>query len=73
MKDFVIVLLAVLVVWFSTSLVRVENQRYALWTGICGEEDPAYPQTLLDREDCLKNVETRTSALAHLAYALEIL
>lgn len=71
-KNAVIVLLSCLSLWLSVSLVEVENQRYALLIGICGDGDPAIPSTLLDREECLERVETRTNPFWHLAYGLGV-
>jgi hypothetical protein len=61
-------LIAALVVFFllSAALVRTENQRYALFVGMCRD-----PVTLLTDSKCLKNVETRTAWWWHLYYALK--
>lgn len=64
-KNVALTLLALLVVWLSASLVRVENQRYAQVTGMC--RDGA---TGLSDLVCLSKVETRTSWFWHLAYGL---
>ena len=48
----------------SNQLVKVENQRYALIGGMCkGVND-------LPDLDCLDHVQTRTSWMWHLYYAL---
>ena len=59
-----LVLLLATTVWLANSLVRVENQRYAMQVGMCRQEvaDWSYK--------CLKQVETRTSRVWHLFYAL---
>jgi hypothetical protein len=51
-------------VWLANSLVRVENQRYAMQVGMCRHEVGGW------NYQCLKQVETRTSWVWHLFYAL---
>ena len=64
-------LLSILLVWFGTVIVRLENENYALLTGLCGSSfNVADSQTGLERTRCLEEVETRTSPLWHLYYAL---
>lgn len=57
MKNGLIVVLAVAVVFLSDRLVREENQRYALLLGMCPPKDAA---RLLVNFDCLDAVQTRT-------------
>lgn len=57
---------AFVVVWLSATLVRVENERYALSLGMC--RDAA---TGLSSRDCLDKVQTRTAWYWHLFYALK--
>lgn len=64
-KNVVICFLIVMILWLAISLVRVENQRYALSLGMCA--DPPWP---IPNRQCLRQVETRTSPLWHLFYAL---
>jgi hypothetical protein len=59
--------LAVMLLWVSASLVRVENQRYALTTGMCA---PRPPHPVPDMT-CLERVETRTGWWWHLYYAMK--
>jgi hypothetical protein len=59
------ILLAV-VVWLGAALARVENERYALATGLC-KYDPA----TLVMFDCLKTVVTRTGWWWNVWYALK--
>jgi hypothetical protein len=54
------------IVWLSSALVRVENQRYAMLIGMC--PDRLVPGMHDSR--CLAKVETRTHSLWHLYYAL---
>jgi hypothetical protein len=67
------------IVWLTTALVRVENQRYALVVGMCPTKaDTRLPpdvQSLFNAQlppdpDCLAKVETRTSWVWHVFYAL---
>ncbi len=58
--------LAALLLRVSASLVRVENQRYALTVGMCA---PRHPHPVPDMA-CLERVETRTGWWWHLYHAL---
>lgn len=53
-----------IIVLLTVALVRVENQRYALLIGMCRTQLPHADYT------CLRNVETRTSWIWHVYYAL---
>jgi hypothetical protein len=67
--DLMIALLVI--VWLSTSLVRVENQRYAMQVGMC--EDKVLREKVQQigwDYACLSKVETRTSWVWHLLHAL---
>ncbi|MDX0506249.1 hypothetical protein GOD80_25860 [Sinorhizobium medicae] len=59
-KNFIIAMLVVLLVWLAAALVRVENERYALLLQMC------------PRQNC-DGVETRTSWIWHLIYGLGIM
>lgn len=59
-------LLAALLLWACSALVKVENQRYALQTGMCAPVPPAQVPDL----KCLASVETRTGWWWHLYNAL---
>ena len=61
MRNALIITLTVAVMFLSYRLVHVENQRYALLTGLC---TPHSPHT------CLEEVETRTSWAWHLLFGL---
>uniref|UniRef100_A0A9E7ZKK4 Uncharacterized protein n=1 Tax=Bosea sp. NBC_00436 TaxID=2969620 RepID=A0A9E7ZKK4_9HYPH len=67
MKNVVIAILAALVVFLSARLVSIENQRYAAVMGMC--PDKFVPR--MQDPVCLAKVETRTSWLWHLFYALQ--
>jgi hypothetical protein len=57
-------LLAALCLWLSVTLVRVENQRYALTLGMC-----RHTLGLVD-VSCLAKTQTRSSWFWHLFYSL---
>lgn len=61
-------ILSVLVIWLAVSLVRVENQRYALHLGMCID-----PTLKVADATCLTQVETRTSWAFHLLYGMGVL
>ena len=50
--------------WFSAVIVRVENERYALFTGVCRD------MVGLTDSQCLSRAQIRTNPLWHLFYAL---
>ena len=60
-----LVSLLVLVVWLATALVKAENQRYALTTGLCVDKTMHMADLA-----CLAKVETRTAWYWHLYYGL---
>lgn len=62
-KNILLVLLALIVVWFGSVIVRIENERYALSIGACG----AVPA--MELPDCARS-PTRTHWWWHLYYAL---
>ena len=51
-------------IWLASALVRVENHRYALQTGMC-QFDGVKPI-----QPCLDRVQTRENWWGHLFYAL---
>lgn len=71
MKNAVIVVLLLLVVWLSATVVRLENFRYATFIGFCSEPTETVPAVALKRYECLKSKETRTNVFWHLFYALK--
>lgn len=58
-------LAAVLIVWLSAALVRVENERYALQMGMCWNESLRLPDLT-----CVEKSQTRTGWWWHLFHAL---
>jgi hypothetical protein len=65
----IIVLLLIANFWLAASLVRIENERYALSLGLCRSQTT---QDLIDQPRCLEAIETRTSPIYHLLFALGI-
>lgn len=57
-------LAAMLIVWLSVSLVRVENERYAMFVGMCRDRLGMTDVT------CLTKTQTRTGWWWHLFYGL---
>lgn len=60
-----LVALLVLVAWLAMALVKAENQRYALSTGLCVDKTmhiADYP--------CLAKIQTRTAWYWHIYYGL---
>jgi hypothetical protein len=64
MKNALILTLALAVMMLGYRLVHVENERYALFMGLCTQHSPS---------TCLNEVETRTSWVWHLVYGLGII
>lgn len=62
-----IVVLSVILIWFATAIVRLENYHYAVQAGFCADAD------LTQRDTCLKKIATRTNPLWHLLYGLQII
>ena len=56
----------VAIVYLCVVIVHIENERYALSVGMCRDAATGFA----DRA-CLAKVETRTSPLWHLVYALK--
>ena len=70
MKNLAIVVLAVIVVWLSLQVIRLESYHYASFLGMCAEQDPKDPVAFAKRHQCLSETETRTSRVWHLWYGL---
>ena len=62
----VAMVLTVLLIWVTSALARVDNERYALATGLCKPD----PSSLTSLRACLSTVETRTAWYWHVYYAL---
>jgi hypothetical protein len=61
-----LVIALIVIVWLSVSLVRVENQRYAMQVGMCKDKVLNVGWDYA----CLSKVETRKSWVWHLFYGL---
>ena len=69
-KNSIIAILLLCIVFLSAVVVRLENFHYASVVGMCSEFKSDDPLQTVKRHDCLHNTETRTSPLWHLLYAL---
>jgi hypothetical protein len=71
-KNLVIAMLVILLIWFSATIVRLENYHYANQTGMCDLDkfDGNIIQKKVSQSNCFKTVETRTNPIWHLVYAL---
>jgi hypothetical protein len=66
MKNALIVVLAVATMFLADRMVRIENQRYALYGNLC-RPDPANRKPVWE---CLEKAQTRTSWVWHFLYAV---
>jgi len=64
-----VAVLTLLIIWFGSTIVRLENYHYAVQVGMCGLQTTSL-EDASTRESCLANTQTRTSSFAHLWYAL---
>jgi hypothetical protein len=74
MKNFIIIILVIVVFIFGKTIVRLENYHYASFVGMCDLHDMSGDWLLekkINQDKCFKNVETRTSFMWHLYYALK--
>jgi hypothetical protein len=72
-KNILVAALLLVVLWFGSAIIRLENERYALSLDMCGTLKPEDVAKLPTREDCLRSVETRTGAVYHLLYGLKLI
>lgn len=63
-KNIALFILSALLLWTTVSLIRVENQRYAMMVGMCRDKTGGW------NYKCLSQVETRTGWWWHLYYGL---
>lgn len=66
-KNFAIGALLLITILLAASLVRVENQRYALSLGMCTASQVGVPPDMV----CIEKTQTRTGWWWHLYYALQ--
>jgi hypothetical protein len=70
MRTVLLALSVALNLWLAVTVVRLENYHYATQTGMC-ERGAAHDHlAFASYQKCLDQVETRTSPLWHLYYAL---
>ena len=65
-KNLVIAVLLFVVLVLGTTLVRVENERYAMSIGMCATTEGAMVPAL----SCVRQAQTRTSWWGHTYYAV---
>jgi Zn-dependent M32 family carboxypeptidase len=65
-KNVLIGILLALLAYQAHVIVRVENERYAMLTGVCKRDSV----TGLWDEKCLQTMQTRTAWWGHLYYAI---
>jgi len=76
-KNGIIALLLVVVLLLCGTIVHIENERYALLIGTCpnvkttSQDGFIYRDPNRDPIACLESVQTRTSPLWHIFYAIE--
>ena len=69
-KNIIIAVLAVCVLWMSVAIVRLENFHYASFVDMCRQHKSDNPLETMKFHNCLHDTQTRTSPLWHLFYAL---
>jgi hypothetical protein len=69
-KNALIVVLAAMLVWFGSAIIRLERYHYASMLNVCGNWDPL---TAAKREACLEQAQGRTSLVYDLLYGLKLL
>ncbi len=67
-KNSIIAILLLCIVFLATVVVRLENFHYASVVGMCSEFKTE--EQRVKHHNCLHNTETRTSSFWHLVYAL---
>lgn len=71
-RNGLVLLLLVVTIVLGSALVRVENERYALWLGMCPNMRETVAAIAAQNQDALNKctVETRTAWWWHLYYAI---
>lgn len=69
----IIAILSLAIALLGAAVVRLENYRYANFSGFCSEYDTTDPLQRIKREDCLDNAQTRTHWFWHILYGLKLL
>ncbi len=69
----IIIVLAILLIWFASAIIRLENYHYAVQVGICANSTQTDEfKKHMELENCLNNTQTRASGIWHLMYGLNI-
>ena len=68
MKSIILVISILVNVFFATKIINLENFRYSVIVGMCGENKDVLERTKWI--ECNKNTKTRTNDLAVLYYGL---
>ena len=69
-KNSLIFVLLLVTIALSSIVIRLENQRYALLVGMCPNAREFSANPTPEALGCLRTVQTRTSSLWHLYYAI---
>jgi hypothetical protein len=69
----VILLLVAAVVTLAAAVVRLENYRYANFSGLCTQFDITKPLQRTKRDECLNAAQTRTHWFWHVLYGVGLL
>jgi hypothetical protein len=69
-KNVIIFIFAAMLVWFGTTIVRLENYYFASQMGYCQEYK--IPLESRARNKCLNEKQTRTNPIWHLLHGLRI-
>ena len=68
MKNVMLVLLTLTVIWLSAQVIRLEQYHYASFVGMCRDFPEEDPMSTAKRDECLNKTETRTNMFGHLYY-----
>lgn len=71
MKNVALIVMAALLLWFASAIIRLERYHYASMLGMCDRYAGVLERVKKDR--CLERTETRISPVYHLIYGLNIL
>jgi hypothetical protein len=70
-EKIIIILLLILLAWFGSAIVRLENYHYASQISLCDEFLGL--DNLIKKDNCFDEKETRTNPFWHLLYGLKII
>jgi len=72
-KNIVIVILLIVIIWFAKTIVKLEEYHYSNQVHLCYKSGVNYQadfKAYMEREKCLETSHPRTSSLWNLYYAL---